>query len=162
MCAAQGLVATVIVLAVDIAVVVVVVVVRCRCCRCTGCGCVLVVVAVSVVAADVVAAAVAASQPAAVSAAAGVVAVVLFRVLWCLFLWCESSMYGPCYVHVERVSVWVANTLRIYRDIPTLFGFFIRGFLWDIPILILAYVLFGGPIYVQALRVDSESRNLRV
>ena len=28
-----------------------------------------------------------------------------------------------------------------YRDIPTLFGFIVRGFMWDIPILILAYVL---------------------
>ena len=32
------------------------------------------------------------------------------------------------------------------RDIPTLLGFIIRGFVWDIPILIFAYVLFGGPI----------------
>ena len=33
-----------------------------------------------------------------------------------------------------------------YGDILTLLGFiFIRGFIWDIPILIFAYVLFGGP-----------------
>ena len=29
--------------------------------------------------------------------------------------------------------------------IPTLMGFIIRGFVWDIPILIFAYVLFSGP-----------------
>ena len=36
---------------------------------------------------------------------------------------------------------------KCYRDIPTLLGFIIRGFIWDIPILIFAYVLFWGPIH---------------
>ena len=31
-------------------------------------------------------------------------------------------------------------------DIPTLSGFSVRGFIWDIPILIFAYVLSWGPI----------------
>ena len=39
-----------------------------------------------------------------------------------------------------------------YRDIPTLLGF-IPGFRWDIPHLIVAYVLFWGPKGVlQAFR----------
>ena len=37
-----------------------------------------------------------------------------------------------------------------YGDISTLSGFFIRGFIWDIPILIFAYVLFWGPSLGQA------------
>ena len=39
---------------------------------------------------------------------------------------CRSSASAPC------------------RDIPTLLGFIIRGFIWDIPILIFAYVLLGA------------------
>ena len=31
-------------------------------------------------------------------------------------------------------------------DIPFLLGFIIRGFIWDIPLLVFAYVLFWGPI----------------
>ena len=30
-------------------------------------------------------------------------------------------------------------------------GFIIRGFIWDIPILIVAYVLFWGPIVILTL-----------
>ena len=33
-----------------------------------------------------------------------------------------------------------------YGDIPTLMGFIIRWFIWDIPIRIFAYVIFSGPI----------------
>ena len=33
------------------------------------------------------------------------------------------------------------------RD-PTILGFFIRGFIWDIPILIFAYVVLGGPYFL--------------
>ena len=32
----------------------------------------------------------------------------------------------------------------VYRDVPTLLGFMIRGLIWDIPVLIFAYVLFGA------------------
>ena len=35
------------------------------------------------------------------------------------------------------------------RD-PTILGFFIRGFIWDIPILIFAYVVFWGPIFLAS------------
>ena len=34
--------------------------------------------------------------------------------------------------------------LKVYSASSTLIGF-LKGFLWDIPILIFAYVLFGGP-----------------
>ena len=34
---------------------------------------------------------------------------------------------------------------HLIRDIPTLLGFMIRGFIWDIPILVFAYVVFLGP-----------------
>ena len=30
--------------------------------------------------------------------------------------------------------------------------FIIKGFIWDIPILIFAYVLFGGPVFASGLR----------
>ena len=43
-------------------------------------------------------------------------------------------------------------------DIPTLMGFIIRGFIWDIPILIFAYVLFWGPNII--LCTDLESAQL--
>ena len=36
-------------------------------------------------------------------------------------------------------------SINILKAIPTLLGFIIRGFIWDIPILIFAYVLFWGP-----------------
>ena len=32
--------------------------------------------------------------------------------------------------------------ISMYRDIPTLLGLMIRRFVWDIPILFFAYVLF--------------------
>ena len=38
-----------------------------------------------------------------------------------------------------------AEAEAFYGDIPTLLGFIIRGLIWDIPILIFAYVLFWGP-----------------
>ena len=43
-----------------------------------------------------------------------------------------------------------------YGDIPTLLGFFIRGFIWDIPILIFAYVLFWGPMLVAEPKVSTS------
>ena len=39
-----------------------------------------------------------------------------------------------------------------YRDIPTVSGFIIRGFIWAIPILIFAYVLVWGPREVHGQR----------
>ena len=33
----------------------------------------------------------------------------------------------------------------VYKDVPALWGFIVRGFIWDIPILIFAYVLLLGP-----------------
>ena len=35
--------------------------------------------------------------------------------------------------------------LGIYRDIPSLLDFLIRALIWDIPVLVCAYVLFWGP-----------------
>ena len=35
-------------------------------------------------------------------------------------------------------------------------GFIIRGSIWDIPILIFAYVLFGGPITIGFSRLPSQ------
>ena len=35
-------------------------------------------------------------------------------------------------------------------------GFFIRGFIWDIPILIFAYVLLRGPIVIVLARLLVE------
>ena len=41
----------------------------------------------------------------------------------------------------------VLGTQKAHKHkIPTLLGFIIRGFIWDIPILVFAYVLFWGRI----------------
>ena len=39
-------------------------------------------------------------------------------------------------------------------------GFIIRGFIWDIPILIFAYVLFGGPKVSVVGDDDGDRRTL--
>ena len=40
-------------------------------------------------------------------------------------------------------------SIRFHRDILALLGFIVRGFIWDIPILIFAYVLFLGPSILE-------------
>ena len=50
-------------------------------------------------------------------------------------------------------------------DIPTLLGFTIRGFIWDIPILIVAYVLFWGPslgLEVAGFGFEADGSGIRV
>ena len=74
----------------------------------------------------------------------------LYLSLICLYLSlfvkiCRSCRTSP----VDLIPVVLVRCKRpmkaFYRDIPTLLGFIMRGFIWDIPILIFAYVLFGGP-----------------
>ena len=45
-----------------------------------------------------------------------------------------------------RMHPWFRDPKSaFYMDIHTFLGFIIGGFIWDIPILIFAYVLLGGP-----------------
>ena len=44
------------------------------------------------------------------------------------------------------IGFWAFADVTQNPDVPTLLGFIIRGFIWDIPVLIFAYVLFWGPI----------------
>ena len=51
-----------------------------------------------------------------------------------------------CSVEGRGKGLYSGPQKHISISTSTLLGFILRGFIWDIPSLILAYVLFWGPI----------------
>ena len=59
-------------------------------------------------------------------------------------------MLGLHYAHKHKHFIGIsllcwASLERVYMGYPYFIGLHYKGFIWDIPILIFAYVLFWGP-----------------